>query len=229
MKTFQIFRTAARFLVIGALSASVAAAQDWDPASGRYLTEEEYQELSKDEALEYCEKLAQEIDIQNDNAAQANSMLGDIDAEISSLRERLARAKAETDPLAAEVAALEKELKDLQELPRSYTVVKGDFLIKISEMRRIYGNGSHWKRIYRANRKDISDPNLIYPDQVFLIPRGMPSSYTVREGESLAIIAGYVEVYGDRGQWRRLYDANSGAIGDDPAMLRPGTQLSIPR
>lgn len=205
------------------------AAQSWNLSGGQYLTEEEYKRLSEDEALEYCEKLAQEIDIQNDNAAAANSMLSDIDTEISRLRESLSRARAANDPLAREVADLEAKLRKLQELPRSYTVVPGDFLIKISEMRRIYGDPTHWKRIYRANRQEIRDPNLIFPDQVFLIPRGTPTQHVVAQGEWLALIAGYSEVYGDRLQWPRLYEANRDAIGADPEILAPGTVLHIPR
>jgi len=214
-------------LTLGAVK--TACAQSWDPASGDYLTEEEYKKLSKDEALEYCEKLAQEIDIQNDNAAAANSMLSDIDSEISRLREELARARSANDPLAREVADLEAKLRELQQLPRSYTVVEGDFLIKIAEMRRIYGDGTQWKRIYRANRSLIRDPNLIYPGQIFLIPRGTPTQHTVVQGEWLALIAGYSEIYGSRAQWPRLYEANKAAIGPDPNILEPGTVLTIPR
>lgn len=208
---------------------SVAFAQDFDIDEGEYLTEEAYQKLSGDEALDYCEKLAQEIDLQNDNAAAANSMMSDIEAEIADLKNQLADAQSASGPLAGEVAALEARLRELRELPRSYTVKEGDFLIKIASMGRVYGDESAWKRLYRANRDKINDPNLIYPGQVLLIPRGMLSSYTVLEGDTLARIAGYYEVYGDRGQWNRIYDANRGAIGSDPNVLLPGTVLSIPR
>lgn len=209
----------------------VAFTQDFDIEEGEYLTEEAYQKLSGDEALDYCEKLAQEIDLQNDNAAAANSMMSDIEAEIADLKNQLADAKSMTNPLAGEIASLEARLRELRELPRSYTVKEGDFLIKIAGMSRIYGDGSPsaWKRLYRANRDKIDDPNLIYPGQVLLIPRGMLSSYTVMEGDSLGRIAGFHEVYGDRSQWNRIYDANRGAIGSDPNMLRPGMVLSIPR
>lgn len=51
---------------------------------------------------------------------------------------------------------------------RYYTVVKGDTLWGIS--RRYYGNGIYWQKIYNANRDQISNPNLIYPGQRFVIP-----------------------------------------------------------
>ena len=205
-----------------------AMAQNYDVSEGMYLTEEQYKKLSGDEAMAYCEKLAQEIDIQNDNAAAANRQMSDIDAAIKALQKQLADARAQTSPLASEVAELERQLKELQKLPRSYTVVKGDFLIKISEMRRIYGDGTRWKRIYRANRDKIGDPNLIYPDQIFLIPRGMPTEHVVYEGETLIRIAGYWEIYGDRSRWPEIYQANRDVISD-PNVVPTGTVLRIPR
>ena len=205
-----------------------AMAQNYDVSDGMYLTEEQYKKLSGDEAMAYCEKRAQEIDIQNDNAAAANRQMSDIDAAIKALQKQLADARAQTSPLASEVAELERQLKELQKLPRSYTVVKGDFLIKISEMRRIYGDGTRWKRIYRANRDKIGDPNLIYPDQIFLIPRGMPTEHVVYEGETLIRIAGYWEVYGDRSRWPEIYEANRDVISD-PNVVPTGTVLRIPR
>lgn len=53
---------------------------------------------------------------------------------------------------------------------RKYTVVKGDYLIKIAQ--KLLGDGRRWREIYKLNRAKIGDnPNLIYPGQVFLIPR----------------------------------------------------------
>lgn len=51
---------------------------------------------------------------------------------------------------------------------KTYTVVAGDCLWAIA--RRFYGRGSDWTRIYDANKDKISNPNLIYPGQVFVIP-----------------------------------------------------------
>ena len=214
-------------LVVLAVAVS-APAQTYDIQRGEYLTEDEYKKLSKDEAIAYCEELAQEIDIQNDNAAAANAAMSDIDSSIEDLKRQLAEARGETDPLAAEVAELEAKLRELKELPRSYTVVKDDWLIKISRKQRIYSDGNKWRRIYRNNRDKIDDPNLIYPDQIFMIPRGMPSVHVVEEGETLGRIASYWEVYGDRSQWNRIYEANTDKISD-PNVLTPGMQLTIPR
>lgn len=50
---------------------------------------------------------------------------------------------------------------------QDYTVQKGDTLWKIAK--RFYGNGAEYTKIVSAN-PSISNPNLIYPGQVFKIP-----------------------------------------------------------
>ncbi|MEN8192711.1 MAG: LysM peptidoglycan-binding domain-containing protein [Bacteroidota bacterium] len=59
-----------------------------------------------------------------------------------------------------------------EEAPKEvdYTVVKGDYLWKIAKKDEFYGNGFAWPVIYKANRDQIKDPDLIYPKQVFKIP-----------------------------------------------------------
>lgn len=48
-------------------------------------------------------------------------------------------------------------------------VSRGDSLWQIS--RRIYGIGYRYTYIYNANQKQIRNPDLIYPGQVFVLPR----------------------------------------------------------
>jgi len=56
-------------------------------------------------------------------------------------------------------------------LPDSHTVVKGECLWYIAGYPRIYDNPLQWPIIYKANRDRIKHPDLIYPGQVFTIPR----------------------------------------------------------
>jgi len=49
-----------------------------------------------------------------------------------------------------------------------YTVVKGDYLSKISK--RVYGDAMKYNIIFEANRPMLTDPNKIYPGQVLVIP-----------------------------------------------------------
>lgn len=51
-----------------------------------------------------------------------------------------------------------------------YTVVKGDCLWYIARRKEFYGNGFAWPKIYQANREQIKNPDLIYPNQSFKIP-----------------------------------------------------------
>jgi hypothetical protein len=53
----------------------------------------------------------------------------------------------------------------------NYTVVRGDHLWGIARKSEHYGNGFAWPMIYKANRDKIKNPDLIYPKQVFSIPK----------------------------------------------------------
>jgi len=51
---------------------------------------------------------------------------------------------------------------------RSYTVVSGDTLWKISG--QMYGEGSHYMKIFEANTDVLEHPDRIFPGQVLRIP-----------------------------------------------------------
>ena len=59
-------------------------------------------------------------------------------------------------------------------------------------------------------------------------PVQLPSTYTVRRGETLPQIAGRVEIYNDASLWPLIYRANRDQIRD-PKRLWPGQVLTIPR
>lgn len=58
----------------------------------------------------------------------------------------------------------------------SYTVAKNDNLWCISKQDDIYGTAFNWPLIYKANAGKIKDADLIFPGQVFDIPRGVGQS-----------------------------------------------------
>ena len=53
----------------------------------------------------------------------------------------------------------------------SYSVVRGDNLWDISGKSDIYGDSYQWPLIYKANRDQIKDPDLIFPGQNLEIDR----------------------------------------------------------
>ncbi len=211
--------------VIGLMTASVLAV---DVSKGQFYTEEEYQKLGKDEREAYCASLANEADKQAAMLSDAEASLAAERAKIDDLKANLQRVNGELQPLEGEVARLEKEIAELEALPTEWTVRKGETLFKISAYEQIYSNGAKWPRIYRANRDKIQDPNLIYPDWVLDIPRGLPMSHVVVEGEWLARISGYWEIYDDWRHWTKIYEANKDKI-NDPDLILPGWELDIPR
>ena len=202
-----------------------------DPSGGDFYTEEEYQKLKKDQREAYCADLlvayGEVRDCVTDakaNLARESDALGDLNDALAGLTPRLMS-------LRSEVAALKGDIAYFEGLPRMYMVEKGDFLYKISGMEEVYADPLKWKRIWRANKdvvETFSDPNLIYPDWELIIPRDWPHSYTVKEGESLWMIAKRWEIYGEGRMWAQILEANTDILSD-PNMIRPGQTLTIPR
>lgn len=107
-----------------------------------------------------------------------------------------------------------------------YTVKRGDHLWGISAMPDHFNDGAKWMRIYSVNREKINDPDLIYPQQQFLIPLELEQGqYLVKHGDYLAKIS--EQIYGDPFQWRKLYEANKELI-PSPDMLYNNTILQVP-
>jgi len=110
----------------------------------------------------------------------------------------------------------------------NYTVAKGDYLWKISKKEEIYGCPYQWIRIYCVNKDQIKDADLIYPDQIFQIARGVgENEHLVAKGEFLSKIAGYAEVFNDPIKWTKLYQANKDVI-EDENIIYPYQVITIP-
>jgi len=65
-----------------------------------------------------------------------------------------------------------------QEPVGTHTVVDDDTLWDLAQL--YYRNPFEWRVIWEANRDSIADPNLIYPNEVFVIP-GLPSRTAVAD------------------------------------------------
>ncbi len=81
-------------------------------------------------------------------------------------------AKKESIPL--DTKALDEEI--YRALPTTHKVEKSECLWFIAEYSEIYNDPFMWPLIYKDNLNKINDPDLIYPDQIFSIPRDFTKS-----------------------------------------------------
>ena len=67
---------------------------------------------------------------------------------------------------------LQRKLDAWVEAPTeiNYTVVRGDHLWGIAKKKEHYANPFAWPVIYKSNRDQIKNPDLIFPKQIFKIP-----------------------------------------------------------
>jgi nucleoid-associated protein YgaU len=157
--------------------------------------------------------------------AEANAKIDMEQPMVDRLKDRVASLEATLGDMKSEIRRMREEIGKYE---TSHTVVEGEYLSMIAGQRYVYNHKARWPRIYRANRDKIKDPNLIYPKWVLTIPRGLPSTHTVVEGEWLARISGYFEIYNDASKWKMIYDANRDHISD-PDLIHPDQVLDIPR
>ncbi len=170
----------------------------------------------------------------NMSAEDIYGRMGELDefqARLDALKENKLSVLSANEQLINQIQGLINQAREKGKsvVPPSYTVMRGDYLWKIAAKPDIYGDAYAWMRIYSSNSDQIKDPNLIYPDQVFSIPRTVgPNEYLVKRGENLSMIAGYSNVYGSAFQWNKLYEANKTMISD-PNMIYPHQVLKIAR
>ncbi|MDP6418067.1 MAG: LysM peptidoglycan-binding domain-containing protein [Candidatus Krumholzibacteria bacterium] len=214
-------------LVLGLLLSGCAKkiTRTADVSTGDFYSEEEFQSLQMDQRDAYCDELATELSALEDRSATADKGSDAGKANLDAAIARLASLQTRID---SRQDVIEKEIEYFESLPLKYQVVRGDCLWKISGKEKIYADPVKWTRIYRANRDQIKNPNLIYPEQVFSIPRDWPGAHEVIKGECLWRIAGYWEVYDNAVEWTKIYEANKDQI-KDPDLIYPKQVFDIPR
>jgi len=155
-----------------------------------------------------------------------------IEAKINEMKNSKIYALTEMQNL---VASMEGKIAQLRSrMPKAiydeYTVMRGDYLWKISGKSDIYGDPYQWVRIYSYNKDQISNPDLIYPEQILKIQREVgPDEYMVMKGDFLQKIAGNPDVLNDPAAWTKIYEANRDVIGEDASLIYPYTVLVIPQ
>ncbi len=157
-------------------------------------------------------------------------------AEIDEIAKKLDEAKKSKIAILTEmqdlIASVEGKLMQVKsKLPKSiydtYTVVRGDYLWKISKKPDIYGDPYQWMKIYTYNREMIKNPDLIYPDwNLKIVRKTGPNEYVVTKGDYLKKIAG--AALGDPTQWTKIYEANKSII-KNKNLIYPYEVLVIPK
>jgi nucleoid-associated protein YgaU len=107
---------------------------------------------------------------------------------------------------------------------------------------KYYGDRNKWQLIAKAN--PLVDPanmkigtKLTIPSATASAPAApAPSAPTTAAGESAhtvgagdTLISLSRRYYGKDGLWELIYDANRAVIGEDPAALKVGMKLRIPK
>ena len=140
--------------------------------------------------------------------------------KISALPE-MADKLSDIDEMLAQLTA-----RVAQPVTIDYTVSRGDNLWTIAKQEKIYADPYMWPRLYRANKDQIQDPDVIYPDQTLVVPFGVAENeHLVTRGDFLFRIA--AEVYNDGGKWHKIYEANKQQIVE-PHLIFPAQILEIP-
>lgn len=153
-------------------SSKLAEEPDYDILEGDFLSEKEFEDLGKDDAIAYCLELSQEVDIQKDNSALTEKQIEELQSQLHESKDRLLKLqvvnRAREDSIAVRKGGGAEKGTPLAE---HYTVVPGDWLSTIAAQDEIFGDWKAWRRLFEANRDRILEPNLIFPGQVLTIPR----------------------------------------------------------
>ena len=172
--------------------------------------------------LEGLLSLAPEVLIQRKGeakalAAEVVDMKSNKIAAIPEMAEKLARIDALLSQIKARIA---------QPVTIDYTVERGDNLFNIAKKESVYDDPYMWPRIYRANKEDIKDPDMIFPEQILAVPFGVAENqYLVNRGDFLFKIA--ADVYNDASKWHKIYEANKTQVVE-PHLIFPAQVLEIP-
>ena len=76
-----------------------------------------------------------------------------------------------------------------------------------------------------TNDKPVADFSDVQSGSSSTAPSAQPTTYTVKNGDSLSKIAKHV--YGDADKWHAIYEANKDKI-KNPDLIYPGEVLTLP-
>ena len=82
-------------------------------------------------------------------------------------RQQSKQLLAETSELAAHARRVEFE----RMYPTTYKVKRSETLVDIARRHEVFNDQFMWPLLYKANRDQIRDPKVVFPDQILSIPR----------------------------------------------------------
>jgi nucleoid-associated protein YgaU len=135
--------------------------------------------LAKERFYDSIQQTDESIRLADEALKSKENANGDLSAKNRSSDPALEKAREEADAKdAIPVKKKDKAEKNSQVVDskvqwKKHIVQKRippETLWRIAADKKYLGNKDLWKEIYKANKKDISNPNLIYPNQVILIP-----------------------------------------------------------
>ena len=138
--------------------------------------------LAKERFYDSIQQSDESIRLADEALKSKENANGDLSAKNRSSDSTLDKAREEADAKDSIPVKKKDKTEKTEEKPkvtdnkiqwRKHIVKKRippETLWRIAADKKYLGNKDLWKEIYKANKKDISNPNLIYPNQVILIP-----------------------------------------------------------
>lgn len=169
MKLFKGLRTAALVALVLGIAVGCASTPEPEPAEDQFVVA---QRAIADAKAANAETLAagaswRDTDILISQAEEA-LRAGDTGKAIQLANQARRQAENALKQMRDQMARAEASAPMVSD---SYAVVSGDTLWGISAKSSIYGNPYQWPLIFKANRSQIKDADLIFPGQNFTIRR----------------------------------------------------------
>ena len=143
---------------------------DWLEPRGEIITDQtesvysQYRVLPGEGLSQIAEKLYGDPDLWQE-IAKANNIS---DPNVIEVGTMLKISKATASPVATASTAEKNEFGDFIQQPKTYVVVRGDYLSRIST--NVYGRADRGNDILEANRETIKNPSVLEEGMVLTIP-----------------------------------------------------------
>jgi len=175
MKTNKFLKNIAMMAVVAAFSAGCASTQQEQPEDAKSV---------QSKGPSACEKAIASAEAARKKAASVGGEWRDIGKILKKAKKasdeatclKLATKARRQAEIGYAQALSEQGQKTSSSASSVYTVSRGDSLWSISGDSSVYADPYQWPLIYKANRNQIKDADLIYPGQALDIDRSASSA-----------------------------------------------------